>query len=426
MTKAQSTGQVETSRLIRSFPFFYGWVNLAVSGLGLIMTSPGQTYAVSIFIESFIEDLGLSRSMVSTLYAVGTLGGSLALPLMGRSIDRYGVRKIGTAVSIFFGLSCIFMGFAENAAMLGIGFVGLRMLGQGSLYLVCLNAINRWWVRRRGEAIGVSGLITSIIAMGLTPGLIDGMIPEFGWRTTYMILGGVLLAFMAPMALIFIRDQPEKYGLHPDGVPLADSMGNKVHVAEVHWTLKEAFRTTTFWVVMLGSSCSAMLSTGLMFHMVGIVTDHGMSASVAAWLYLPLSITTAVVTLASGMLLERVSIARMMGLSQFLLALSLLMAPYLQGYSLAVTYGVILGASGGLSRTIGGVAWAHFYGRQYLGSITGMTTGIGIASSALGPMVFGVARDLAGSYGTVLMASAVLPLALGFASPLISHPEKER
>ena len=421
--KADDREQGE-SRLVSSVPFFYGWIVLTVAVIGLIMTSPGQTYAVSIFIEHLIEDLGLSRAMVSSLYAIGTLGGSLALPLMGRSIDRYGVRRMGTVVSVVFGVVCVYMGFVQNAVMLGIGFVGLRMLGQGSLYLVCLNAINRWWVRRRGEAIGISGLITSVIAMGLVPGLIDGLIPEFGWRSTYMILGAVLLVVMAPLALFLIRDQPEDHGLNPDGQPLASVAGRSTNREEVHWTLKEAARTTTFWLVMLGSSSSAMLSTGLMFHMVGIVKDHGMSATVAAWLYLPLSVTTAVVTLASGMLLERFSIARMMGLSQFLLAVSLLMAPYLQGFTVAVVYGLVLGASGGLSRTIGGVAWAHFYGRQHLGSITGMTTGIGIASSALGPMLFGVARDIAGSYATVLMISAVLPLFLGIVSPWIRHPEK--
>jgi len=399
---------------------------LGVATVGLIMTSPGQTYVVSIFIESFIEDLGLSRGMVSSLYAVGTLGGSLALPIVGRAIDRYGVRRMAVATSILFSIACIYMGYVQNAVMLCIGFAGLRMLGPGSLYLVSLNAINRWWVRRRGEAIGISGLITSVLAMGLTPGLVDAMIPEFGWRITYLILGFTLLVFMAPVALVFIRDQPELYGLHPDGEPLQDTgTGSRFQaIEETHWTLREAARTTSFWLVVLSSSSSAMLGTGLMFHMVSIVTDHGMSATLAAWLYLPLSITTALVTLASGMLLERISIARMIGISLFLQAFALLMAPYLNGIVFAVGYGIVLGASGGLGRTIGGVAWPHFFGRRYMGSITGMTFGIVIASSALGPMIFGVARDLAGNYDTVLMVSALMPIGLGLASPLIRQPEK--
>ncbi|MCL4301003.1 MAG: hypothetical protein KJ077_35040 [Anaerolineae bacterium] len=68
---------VQRSRLVNQSPIFYGWIILLAGSLGLILTSPGQTYAVSIFIEHFITDLGLSRFLVSALYTVGTLVGSL-------------------------------------------------------------------------------------------------------------------------------------------------------------------------------------------------------------------------------------------------------------------------------------------------------------------------------------------------------------
>ena len=161
------------SRLVNGSPVYYGWVILGVSTLGLIMTSAGQTYGVSIFLEHFITDLGLSRSLVSSLYTAGTLIGSLALPVVGRSIDQYGLRRVFIVVTMFFGVTCLYMGFVQNALMLGIGFVGLRMLGQGSLYLVCLNAVNRWWVRRRGLAIGVSGLVASLVGVGGFPVLLE-------------------------------------------------------------------------------------------------------------------------------------------------------------------------------------------------------------------------------------------------------------
>ena len=76
--------QKSSSRLVSESPIFYGWIIMWVSTLGMIMSSPGQTYVVSIFIEDFITDLGISRSLVSTLYTIGTLVGSFALPLVGR------------------------------------------------------------------------------------------------------------------------------------------------------------------------------------------------------------------------------------------------------------------------------------------------------------------------------------------------------
>ena len=134
---------LRTSRLVNQSPIYYGWVILAMGTLGMIMTSPGQTYAVSIFIEHFITDLGISRGMVSTLYTFGTLIGSFVLPLVGRQIDRRGPRLVMMLITLLFGLACIYMGFVSNVVTLGLGFVFIRMLGQGSLSMVSTNLINQ-------------------------------------------------------------------------------------------------------------------------------------------------------------------------------------------------------------------------------------------------------------------------------------------
>ena len=103
---------------------------LAVATIAAIMTSPGQTFAVSIFLERFISELGISRSLVSTLYTVGTLVGSFALPIVGRQFDHRGARITMTTIVLLFGLACVYMGFIQNALMLGVGFALIRMLAR--------------------------------------------------------------------------------------------------------------------------------------------------------------------------------------------------------------------------------------------------------------------------------------------------------
>ena len=133
------------------------------------MTSPGQTYSVSIFIERFITDLGISRSVVSTLYMVGTLTASFALPFVGRQLDERGPRVMVGIITVLLALACVYMSFVQNAVMLGIGFVLLRMLGQGSLSMVSSNIINQWWVRRRGMILGIGGVAASVLGSGIVP-----------------------------------------------------------------------------------------------------------------------------------------------------------------------------------------------------------------------------------------------------------------
>ena len=421
------TPAIRSSRLVKGFPIFYGWIILLVGTLGLIMTAPGQTYAVSIFIEHFINDLGISRSLVSTLYTIGTLVGSFALPLVGQQIDRRGPRLMMSVVVLLFGLACVYMGIVQNAIMLGLGFMAIRMLGQGSLGLISQNVINQWWVRRRGTMIGISGLLVSLVGMGAIPNLINWLIPIYGWRTTYALLGVLLLFVMLPLAVAFVRNQPEQYGLQPDGMmtPLTSSSSASVEPAEENWTLPEAMRTPIFWVFMLGLSSIAMLVTGLFFHMVSIFNDNGLSATVAASVFVPIAATTAVVNLGSGILVDRVPIRLLMAIALFLQATTLIMAQFLQSVQIAFLYGVMLGIMLGLMGTINGVSWAKYYGRRHLGSITGVTSTVLIAGSALGPMPFGIARDMLGSYNLTLTAAAVIPLILGLASLFVDRPIRQ-
>ena len=417
--QTQQLRLVRASRLVNASPVYYGWVVLVVSTIGIIMTGPGQTYAVSVFIDYFIADLGISRGMVSTLYTVGTLTASFALPYIGRQIDRRGSRLVMTVIVIIFGLACIYMGFVTNAIMLGAGFVALRLLGQGSLSLVSKNAINQWWVRRRGMVMGIAGMATALLSSGGFPNLINWLIPLYGWRTSYMLLGVMLWGMMLPLSLIFIRNRPEEYGLQPDGIPAPITKNDQTgdtRPLEDNWTLSEALHTPVFWLISAGLASMSALSTGLTFHIFSIFRDSGLSSTVAASVFIPIAATGAVVQLVGGLLMDRVSVRILLALSLFLQTIGLIMAPFLSSVQLAYTFGLMMGVRGGLQLIIGNVVWAKYFGRLHLGSITGVAATISVGSSALGPMPFGIARDLMGSYTTILIGIAILPLLLALAT----------
>lgn len=73
---------------------FYGWHVVGWSALMVAMTAPGQTAAVSVFIDPMIAEIGVSRSAISAAYLVGTLTGALAMPMVGRLLDRFGIRQL--------------------------------------------------------------------------------------------------------------------------------------------------------------------------------------------------------------------------------------------------------------------------------------------------------------------------------------------
>lgn len=424
--KGHHTPDVRHSRLVNEFPIYYGWMIMVASIIGRIMTGPGQTYTISIFIEHFIKDLGISRSLVSTLYTIGTLVGGLSLPFVGQQLDKRGPRVMAGGLTVLFTLACIYMGFVQGPIMLGLGFILLRTLGQGSLSMISTNVINRWWVQRRGTVVGIAGVLSSVLGSGLFPSLVYGLIGRFGWRSSYPLLGVFVAVVMLPVGLIFYRSQPEDYGLRPDGGVKEEGGGNRdERRVEENWTRAEAVRTAAFWSAGLGLAAISMLGTGLQFHMVSIFRDSGLSEATAAAAFLPIAVTVGIVNLTSGLLVDRIPVRFLLCVALLLQATSLVMAPRLQGRAMALIYGVVIGTTSGLQFTVNTVIWATYYGRRHLGSIRGLASLVTIGGSALGPMPMGVARDFLGSYDLALTVAAALPLALAILALTIRRPSKE-
>ena len=408
---------------ISRFPIYYGWVILGTGTLGIIMTSPGQTFIVQAFIEEFIGDLGLSRTLVSTLYMIGTLANAALLQLVGvgRMIDRRGPRMMALTISILFGLTCVFMGFVNSAVMLCLGFIGLRFFGQGSLSLVSGTMINQWWVRRRGRMQGISGVVMSALALGILPGLVKWLIHSFGWRTTYGILGAALILMMAPIGFFLFRRRPEDHGLLPDG---RNSMqaDEPAAVTETSFTLAEAIRTPAFWTLSLGMATMSMLSTGLIFHMESIITDQGLVPAFAAAVFVPIGLTQAILRFPFGVLADRICPRLIIALGLVIQAVILWMASRLGSTTAAYVYGVTFGVMQVAWGTAGAVMWAKFYGREHLGSISSVAMSIAIVGTALGPVVMALARDLTGCYGPLFNVIAFFPLVLAVVNVIVRPP----
>lgn len=423
--QSSPTATVRVSRLVNASPIYYGWVILIVGTIGMILTAPGQTYAISVFIDYFIEDLNITRGLVSTLYTAGTLIASFALPSIGRQIDQRGSRWMMVAIAIVFGIACFYMSIVRNAAMLVFGFWLLRMMGQGSLSLVSRNVINQWWVRRRGMAMGIAGMAMALLSSGSFPTLLNWLIPRFGWRTTYIILGAMIWGIVLPLGLLFVRNRPEEYGLPPDGIPPVAGKGEESKgdtLLEENWTRADALRTRTFWLISIGFFAMSAISTGLIFHIFDIFRDSGLNKNVTAFVFVPMSATAAIVQLAGGYLIDRLPIRLLLTVALIIQALSLIMVPFLTTVELAYLFGILTGTRGGLQMIVGSVIWAKYFGRLHLGSIAGFAATLNVAGSAMGPMPFGIARDLMGNYQTVLFVTALIPAALAIMTILFVRP----
>ena len=425
--KMKTSDTVASSRIINATPFFYGWVVLVVGTLGIIMIGPSQTFTVSIFIDYFIQDLGISRATVALIYGLATIAASLLLPITGRLFDRHGARQLGLIAALGLGLACLSLSLVQGVLTLFMAMVALRFMGFGSLQLASNNMIALWFVRRRGMVMGLAGLSLGAGFL-IFPALTESLISQFDWRGAWIGLGVLVLVVMLPVVWLFFRHKPEAYGLLPDG-DIAQSNGDNSQSiiptsSEENWTLAEARRTGAFWLFLIALSTIAMLMGGLVFHQLSLFEVRGLSREWGVRSFQITSIFTIIGNLTMGRLVDRYSTRRMLALTLMLAAGSLILVQTMSNTPAAFIYGALLGLIGGCFRVIDSFVWARYYGRRHLGSIRGATMIGTLGSTALGPYPLGLSFDYLGSYTPVLWGLIALAGGIIVSTFFIQRPIK--
>lgn len=404
----------EQSSVRRSF---YGW---RILGLAIItggLTGPGQTIGVSVFVDQFISDLGMSRSEVSTAYLIGTLIAALGLPLIGRRVDRVGVRRAMTVIGVAFGAALVGMAGVQGFVALAIGFVAIRLLGQGSLMLVSTVAVTLWFEKRRGTVLGIFSTGTAIV-MALVPVGLSLVIEGYGWRVAWLTSAVMIWLVVVPIARFGMIDRPSDIGQVPDG-PNPKKMKPSKEQTRVSATRAEALRTKRFWSLLAASATVGMLVTALNFHQISLLADAGLTATEAAVMFLPQVIGAAAAGLLFGYLSDRLTGRELIPMAMGLLIISLVLAASLTPGVAVVLYAVSLGAAGGAIRSVSATLLPRWFGVRHIGEIQGTASFIDVASTALGPVVFALARDATGGYSGAATWFIIMPLLAGIVAATI-------
>ena len=374
-------------------------VIFACAVLASALTGPGQTIGVSVFIDHFVDDLSLSRPQVSTAYLIGTLTGSIFLPAVGRFIDRNGVRRAQLIIGVLFAGALLNMSFVQGFVTLAIGFVGIRMLGQGALNLTATVTVSLRFTENRGTALGLFSMSTAGL-MALVPIGLAVVISMVGWRQAWVVAAAVIAATVVPLAWFGLRSMPTNSQV-ADELETADTLG---------YTRSQAVRTRGFWILAAISSAAGMLSTALNFHQIDLLQSAGLSETAAAGMFLPQVLGSTLAALGFGMMADRLGTRYLPALSISLLALALLLAAVAEPGLRAITYAIVLGAAGGAVVTVSTTLLPKWFGTSHLGSIQGTLTLINVGASATGPVTLALLHGSIGSYPPAVVGLALIPL----------------
>lgn len=395
-------------------PSYYGW---AIAGLGLLasaLSSPGQSFALSFYLEPLMEEVGISRLAISTLYSAATLAAALALPVLGARADRTSGGRFLSAVLLGMAAAMILLAGTRSVWTLAVALFALRLLGQGAIGIGTLTMTVRWFDRHRGRAF-------AIVALGYAAGEVVfplgilGLFEWVGWRGSLVALAvGYALVF-APLVLRVGRDpRPDE-----DAVEKRDEGDDHPPSS---YGLKAALRTPVFYGMSAVLTLSPMIVTAVIFHQVALFESLGRGPEAAATAMIGFGTAAVAGTYLSGFLVERMSERVSIALALLPLAGGLTLPTLAPDWSLTpLLYGALLGGSAGSLKIAGTLVWPAYYGHAHVGSIKGAVAMIRNAATAAGPPLAALLAGPGDAFDRVLLPFAAIAM-VGAAIVLFLRP----
>lgn len=374
--------------------FKRGWTVLlgAFIGSGVGLASMVY-YSTGIWIRPWQEEFGWTRAEIGFQQSISVVVMMLLAPLVGRLIDRYGLRRVTALCLLGYGLFLAVFPYMSGALMVlyALSF-GYAIFGVGTTGIAFTRAVNAFFIKNRGLALGICLTSTGIMAFAM-PRFMTPYVAENGWRAGFWVMFAIVMVSV-PVVYFLLRDAPED----EDGQPQQAQSG---------LTFSEAIRTVTFWKV---ASIFFLISTailGLIPAFIPLLQDAGLSAKQAGQLGAALGLSVMVARLFIGFIIDRIFAPFVAAVAFSCVALGCL-ALGLGGIEYAMVAAIALGFAVGAEVDLIGYFTARYFGMAHYGAIYGLQYSIFIFGAAVGPVYTGYIWDVTGNYDLALVIAAAL------------------
>jgi MFS family permease len=397
----------------------------------MVGTLPGRTQGLGLITEPLIAELGLDRLTYAQLNLWATIAGAGFAIGVGRLMDRFGARVVLTAVAASLGVVVCAMSRARSAVDLGVWMMLTRGLGQSALSVVSIATVGHWFVRRIDFAMAVYSVALSVGFMAAFP-LVGWLVQAYGWRSAWLAVGLALIAGLAPLAWVVVRQAPAAADADDDGAtrPRRDKdqghppspQGGNGGAGTHDISLSGALATPAFWIFAVGTALYGLVASGIGLFNESVLAERGFGPAV----YYRTLAVTAMTGLAGnflgGYLATRVGLARLLAASLFILAAGLAVLPHVASETHVMVWAATMGIGGGIVMVLFFSVWPVLYGRRHLGRIQGSAQALTVLASAVGPLLLALCVSWTGSYQVMFRILAAVIASTGIAAICVRVP----
>ena len=402
-----STKVLERREGRRAEQIFHGWWIVAAAFVALAVNVGLLFYSWGVFMTPLAEVFG-GRARVAGAYSIMQAACALYGLWVGRIVDRHGARGVQVAGALVFALGYALMSRIDSLTSLYLCMAGPIALGSTCIGALPSNgAVARWFVRKRGRALGFSTAGISAGGIFFAPAS-QYLIEHLGWRRAYDVLAASVLVLVLPPVLAFMRRDPADLGLLPDGERTAAPADRAEQIAyaerEVARSVRpgQAMRDPSFWLLAGAFGLTMTGLSSLLLNQIGILVDRGMPATQASWILGATAAMGVVGKLGFGALLDRFDQRRVAAACFVLQAAGVALLWFGHGPFALVCYVILYGYAMGGNATLQASLVAETFGRLHYGAIYGRLTPFVMLSQAVGIPAMGYLRDRTGSYEPAL------------------------
>jgi|TARA_B100000530_G_scaffold334155_1_gene283502 MFS family permease len=410
-------------------PFFYGWIIVLGAFLGSFAGGGMQSFTFGVFLKPMSEDLGWSRSTLIGALTLRTFVTAGLAPFLGKYVDSKGPQLIMVSSSIAGGIACLLLTQINTIWQFYLAFILVGLAGGAGMGGVVANAtVLKWFIKYRGRATAFSTMGNTAAGAILAPA-VGFVILSSNWRMGWIVIAIIFFFFLFPVSTLMVR-KPEDIGLLPDGAKNQSEIEsnlskNNKNITDKSWTLSEALKTNTLWILTFSMLIGGIGVASVVVHEFSYITDLGFSTSIAALILSVHAVTASFGRLVWGFLVEKIEVKYCMAILYIGCAFGLAILQFFAtSVFMLLLFAVIYGICVGGHIVLSNVAWADYYGREFVGSIRGFLTPFTTGASALGPIVIGLAYDLTKTYTQAFNGLLVMFLLGTFVILLAKSPDK--
>lgn len=378
-----------------------GWPTAFSAMLGTLFAT-SFLYSLGVFIEPLETEFGWRRSDISLGVTLLGLIGAFTHGLAGTLVDRFGARRVALVSTTFYSLSLLIVPLASDEVWSWWVVTGILGLAFGSMStVVWMSGAISHFNKSRGIAVATVQLGPAL-ALTLLPVIVSGLIAQFGWRMTYIIMSG------AGFAVVF----PATYFGFFDKRTLRTSQASKGRS-----NLSRILLSSQYIRMALATFLAVTSLTALNIHFVPMLTDSGVHRVSAAWIAGMIGIGSLSGRVIFGLLLDRLPSTLVAG-AAFIIPIFgcvLLLGTDLSYFFLAIA-AFIIGLSLGAEVDVIAYLTSRLFGLAHYGTVFGFLVMCMSLGAGFGPWIAGLSFDETGSYRTAQIGGMFM---LGLATILI-------